>query len=135
MNRINPLYLALLLIVILLLSIFKLNGAKVELSEAKENLKETTKLANDLSGLKDVYGNIKRTKSAILKILKNASLREASIVKNVKKSGIIISSKSMNLKALNYLLGKLFNGSYNITSLDVKKLSTTKVTLHMEIKW
>ena len=135
MNRINPLYVALLLIVVLLLSIFKLGSAKAELAVAKESFSETTKLANDLSGLKDVYGNQKKSKSAILKILRNPSLKQAKIIKNVKKSGIVISSKSMDVKALNYLLGKLFNGAYNIVALNVKKLSETKVSLHVEIKW
>ncbi len=135
MNRINPLYLALLLIVILLLAIFKLDNAKVELADAQESLIETTALATNLSGLKDVYGNQKKSKAAILKILKNSSLKQSNIMKKVKKSGIIISSKSMDLRALNSLLGKLFNGAYNIVALDVKKLSETKVSLHVEIKW
>ncbi len=135
MNRINPLYLALLLIVVLLLVIFKLDSAKVELADAQESFVETTTLATNLSGLKDAYGNQKKSKATILKILKNSSLKQAGIMKKVKKSGIVISSKSMDAKALNYLLGKLLNGAYNITSLDVKKLSETKVSLHVEIKW
>jgi len=135
MNRINPLYVALLLVVLLALSIVKLNSAKEELSEEKERLKETTKLATELSALKEVYGDQKKAKTSILRILQNNVLKSAAISKDVKKSGIIISSKSIDLKALNYLVGKIFNGAYNISSLDVKKLSETKATLHMEIKW
>ena len=135
MNRINPLHIGIALVLVLLILVINLSGAKNELSEVKETYKQTNRLATELSGLKSVYDNKNKSKSAVLKILNQSSLRSASIQQNLKKSSIIISSESMDLKALNMLLGKLLNGAYNITSMDVKKLSETKVSLDMEIKW
>jgi len=135
MNRVNPLHIGIALLLILLILVFKLNSAKSELSQAKESYKQTNKLATELTALKSVYGDKGKSKISILKILKIPALKVAEIKQNIKKSSINISSESMDIKALNILLGKLLNGAYNITMLDVKKLSETKVSLKLEIKW
>ena len=134
MNRINPLYIGLLILVVLLMLLFNLSGAKSDLAEAKESYKETTQLAVKLSALKDVYGAKNKTKISIEKILKQSTLKASEIKKDIKTSSITISSENMDVKALNFLLGKLLNGAYNISSLNVKKLSENKATLNVEIK-
>lgn len=125
MNRINPLYLGLFLIMLLLFLSFKLSSAKSELTEAKEDYKESSKLSTQLSGLKEVY-----TRKINL-----ASLKSASIVQKKTKTGVALSSDSMNIKELNALMGRVLNGAFNITKLKIKKLSATTVSLHLEIKW
>jgi hypothetical protein len=41
----------------------------------------------------------------------------------------------MDKNTLNLLMGKILNASFNITSMQIKKLSDDKVSLDMEIKW
>ncbi len=135
MNRINPLYLALLLVVIVLMVVFKLSNAKSELLEAKEEYKTTLALVDELSALKKVYADKNRIKKDLKKVLANGVLKNAQIEQHATKSSITLSSKSIDMKALNYLMGKILNSSYNITSLSLKKLSDEKVSLQMEIKW
>jgi len=125
MNRINPLYLGLFLIVLLLFVSFKLSSAKSELSDAKEAYKESSKLSNELSSLKKVYS----------KKVNLESLRSASVVQKRTKTGVILSSAVMSSKELNALMSRVLNGAYNITGLKIKKQSATKVSLHLEIKW
>ncbi len=125
MNRINPLYVGFLLLALLLFLSFKLSSAKLELAQAKEDYKESAKLSSKLSELKKIYN----------KEFKLASLKSNSLVQKKNKSGVIISSSSLDAKTLNALMGKLLNGAYNITTLKIKKLSDTKVSLHLEIKW
>lgn len=125
MNRINPIYVVLLLIFIPLFLLFKLSYAKTELYEAREAYKQTLKLSTELDGLKKAYS----------KKLKLPSLKSASLVQKRSKSGLIISSKSIDIKELNFVMGKVLNGTYNINTLKIKKLSDTKVSLYMEIKW
>jgi len=135
MNQINPLQIGALLVVILAFLFFKLYGVKAELVEATANYKESEKLAVEVSSLKAVYANKKKIKNAINRILTQGSLQEASLdVKRDKKS-IKISSKSIETKALNSLMGKILNGSYNVTTLKIKRLSETKASLEMEIQW
>jgi len=125
MNRINPLYLGAFLVVLLVFSSFKLSGAKSDLTDMKEAYKQSSKLSTELSGLKKVYS----------KKVKLSALKTASVVQKTTKTGVILSSKGMNIKELNSLMSKVLNGTYNVTALKVKKLSKTKVSLHMEIKW
>ena len=135
MNRLNPLHIGALLIVILLFISSKLVESKNQLLEAKSSYQETQKVAIELSDLKKVYADKKRLKKSLYKILQLSSLRSANIVKKTKKSEIILSSKSMEKKALNSLLGKILNANFNIKILKIKKLSDKKASLYMEIKW
>ena len=135
MNRINPLHLGLLLIVILIFVIFKLNNAKVELLEAKESYKETLIVAKELTDLKKVYADKKKLKKTLQRILQLSSLRSAKIVKTSKKTYMILSSKSIDKKALNTLMAKILNANFNLNSLKIKQLSEQKASLYMEIKW
>ncbi len=135
MNRINPLYLALLLVVVLLMVMFKLSGAKSELLQAKEEYKDTATLVKELSTLKAVYTDKSKISRDMKRLLGNTVLKNAQIQEHTTKSGISISSQSIDAKALNYLMGKILNSSYNITSLSIKKLSDEKASVQMEIKW
>ena len=135
MNQINPIYLGLLLVVFLSLSVFKLNEKRDELLIARQNFKSTQKIAQELSSLKNIYSNKNKIKKELQRILNNPVLRSADIVKKFTKAGVKVNSTSMDLISLNKLMGKILNGSYNISSLKVKRLSDTKVSLSMEIKW
>ena len=134
MNRVNPLYLGLLLLVILALSVFKLNSAKQELDEVKLSYKEISKIANELTSLKSVYNN-KNLEKSLQRLLKNNILKGTEIDARFKKNNAKISTKSIDKKALDFLMGKILNSTYNIVSLDIKKLSEEKASLKMEIKW
>ena len=48
---------------------------------------------------------------------------------------MIISSQSMDKVALNSLMSKILNGSYNVRSMKIKRLSDTNVNFSMEIQW
>jgi len=135
MNHLNPLHIGLLLIVILLFLSSKLIESKTEFLEAKNSYNETQKVAITLSALKKVYADKQRLKKSLYRILQLSSLRSADILKTTKKSEIILSSKSMEKKALNSLMGKILNANFNIKILKIKKLSDKKASLYMEIKW
>lgn len=135
MNQINPIYLGLLLIVFLSLSAFKLNEQRDELIQVRQNYKTTQKLSSELKDLKNLYSNKKKIKRELQRILNNPILRAAQLVKKFSNSGVKLNSKSMDLNALNKLVGKVLNASYNISSLKIKRLSDTKASLSMEIKW
>ena len=135
MNRINPLYLGILLFIILLFSIFKLNDAKNELLEVKGSYSEITKLSSDLSGLKNIYADKNKVKRAIRRILNQSSLNSAKIEYIAKKSKIVLKSKSLNKNELNSLMSKLLNGFYDIKTLKIKRLSSKHASFFMEITW
>ena len=135
MNRINPLHIGALLVVILFYMIFELADAKSALLEAKANFNSTSKLAVELHELQRVYHNKSKTKRAILRILDASILRDAQIKKRIKNSSITITAASINKKVLNYLMGKILNNSFVIQSIKIKKLSDKKSELEVKILW
>lgn len=134
MNQVNPLHIGGLLAVILLFLFFKLSGIKEELKSVKSDFKASEKVAVDLSSLKNVYADKRKTSRAIERILSQSSIKQAKLTIKREKKSIKISSKSVETKVLNSLMGKILNGSYKITSFKIKKLSATKASLNLEIQ-
>lgn len=135
MNRVNPLHIGALLIVILLFVLLKLHSAKNELLEAKKSFNATSQVAVELSGLKKVYANSTQSKKELLKILSLSTLRSLEIDKKIKKSYAKIAVKSIDKRALNILMGKVLNSTLIIKKLKIKRLSEKKASLEMEITW
>ena len=135
MRAINPLYIGLLFVSILAISIFSLNSAKSDLSDAKESFSKTLKIANELSGLKKAYANKTFSQKSLQKILAQRVLKEVQLDAKFKKNSVFLQSKEIDKKALNFLMSKILNGTYNVTSMKIKKLSESKASFEMEIKW
>ena len=135
MNNINPLHIGALLGVIILFLFFKLNGVQSEFLEAKKDYKESEKLAVEVSSLKSVYGDKKKIKRELERLLLNSTLKSVHFNIKRSKNSFKLGVKSISAVKLNYLMGKVLNASYNITFLKIKKLSEAKAELEMEIKW
>lgn len=135
MSQINPLHIGALLAAVIAYLFFTLSGIKSEMAEEKELYEASEKLAVELSSLKSVYADKKKIKRSLQRVLSQSSLKPAALEVKYEKSSVRVSSKSMDTKALNSLMGKILNGSYNVTELKIKKLSETKASFKMEIKW
>jgi hypothetical protein len=135
MNRINPIHLAVLLVVVLLFSLVKLHTAKEELAQAEVSYKETLQLATKINGLKRNYFDKVKVQKEIGRILRKPILRRANIVKKVTNSGILLTSQSMDIQALNMLMGKVLNATFYISELTIKRRNDKSASLKMEIKW
>jgi hypothetical protein len=121
MNQVNPLHIGALLGVVILFLFFQLSSAKEELKVADREYKSSEKLAVDLSSLKSVYADKKKTKKALERIFAQSLIKQAKLTIQREKKSIKVSSKSVQTKVINLLMGKLLNGSYNIKSLKIKK--------------
>jgi hypothetical protein len=135
MNQVNPLHVGALLVVLLAYLFFTLGEIKSEFEDEKALYLESEKLAVELSALKDVYADKKKTQRSIERLLAQSSLQSADLAVKKDKKSIKISSKSIDAKVLNSLMGKVLNGSYNVSQLQIKRLSETRASLEMEIKW
>jgi len=135
MNQINPLHIGALLGVLLAFLFFTLSGIKSDLIEEKSLYHESEKLALELSGIKAVYADKKKIQKSLERLLAQSSLKSASLKIKKDKKSIQISSKSMDAKALNSLMSKILNGSYYVSELKIKRVSESKASLKMEIKW
>lgn len=132
MSRINPLYVILLLVMLLGFFWFKISGAKAQLNTAQEEYKETLSMANELSALKNIYGNSAKSKAELQRILSSADIK---LERKDKKSSTAISAASLDYTSLNFLMGKILNNSFNITALEIKRINEDSAKLYMEIAW
>lgn len=135
MNRINPLHIILLLIVMFLFLVVKLNGAKSALKEEQDRYQKTLTLANELTSLRKSYFDKVTVQRGINSILSQSILRSANIKKKVSNRNILLSAEALDLASLNYLMSKILNGSYVIGELKIKRVDDEKASLKMEIKW
>jgi len=135
MNNINPLHIGALLIVTLIFSLFELHGTKNRLEDAKQEYRSVEKIAIEVNSIKKVYADKNKIRNSISRILKQPLLKPAQLNIKRSKESIKIESKSINSIALNSLIGKVLNGSFNITELKIKKIDKENASLKMEIKW
>lgn len=135
MRAINPIYIGFLLLSILAISIYSLNSAKSDLKEAKEIFLKTSKVAIELNGLKKAYSKNSSLQNTLKRLLSQKILREANINAKFKKNSLLLESKEMNIQSLNYLMEKILNATYNVTSMKIKKINESKASFEMEIKW
>jgi len=135
MNRVNPIHIIALLIVLLLFVMFKLGNAREELADAKASYATTVLLADKIKGLKSNYFNKTKVQKELNKLLRRSTLRSANIVKKVTHSSMTLSSENMNIRSLNFLLGKILNGTYVVSELKIKRLSDKTAAMRLEIKW
>lgn len=135
MRAINPIYIGLLLVVVLLVSIFSLNSAKSELIESKNKFTEKLEIANELDGLKKSYSKDSSSQKNLKRILSQKALKSANLNVKFKKGSVSLESKEMDRKSLNFLMTKILNGTYNVTNMKIKKLNDSKASFEMEIQW
>ena len=135
MNQLNPLHIGALLLVVLLFSFFKLSEVKKELHSAQEQYAQTQKVALELSALKNAYANATKTRKAINRIVSQRVLRSAHLEIKRSKKMIKIGAKSIDLQALNSLMGKILNANFNIKQLEIQRIDDLHARLKLEIQW
>ncbi len=135
MNRINPIQIIALIVVLFLFFSFKLSDAKEELVEEKDSYKKTSQIAIKLDALKSTYKDKTKTLKKLNKILNYPLVKKAEVTKDVKSSKVVLEAESINKQSLNYLMGKLLNNTFNISSLNIKKLDEKTASIKVEIKW
>ncbi len=132
--KINPLYVALLLIVALLFAMYQLSESKNELRESKNNLIKIEAMADEIDALKRAWDDTKSSNAALERLLKAPQLKSANIQKTKTRGLTILKSNKADLKATNYFFVKLFNGAYILEKFDIKRLDDESISFQVEIR-
>jgi hypothetical protein len=133
MNKINPLYIIGFFIVLSLFVYYKTSQKKSELTQLQENYKTTKELALKLHALKKAYSS--QNKKILSRILKSSILQSTNLKVKDSKTKTKITAKMINKSALNYLINRIFNSTFNITKIDIRRVDNTHANLNMEISW
>jgi len=134
-KHVNPLHIGVLLIVTILFLFVKLSETKDELRASQASYKSAYTLAQKLQSLKNLYAQKQTAQKALHKIVTSQALQKSDVKSITKRDKTYISAKKIDLRALNYLLSKLLNGSFIIESLKVERVNEKEADLEMEIKW
>jgi len=135
MNRLNPLHIIVLLVVVILFLYMQLSEIKADLKEELLAYKKSEKIAKELSAYKKFYGDQKRVQRSLQRIFSQHSLRNLKIETDYSNDGVKIQIKSIDLYALNSFMSKIFNGPYAIKKLNIKRVDETHASLELELKW
>lgn len=132
--KINPLYIALLLVAALAFAIFQLSKSKEQLRESKVALIKIESMAEEIDALKRSWDSPKTALTSLKRIIQAPQLKSANIQQTKRRGLLILSSKKADLKATNYFFSKLFNGAFILQKFDVKRLDDETVSFSVEIK-
>lgn len=133
MKQINPMYIALLLVVILGMVIFKLGQAKEAQNQVRTELQTTEGMAERIVALREQWDDPARRMAELDRLLRSPALREAAIVQKKGKNSIVLDAQSINRRSAEYLINKLLNDSYAIKSMTLKRLDATEASMHLEV--
>ncbi len=117
MNKINPLYLLFLFIVLAFVSFFTLELKKHEVKKSFDSLKVFSKTANEYSLIKNVWLNKNKIKRDINSLLRN--FRKEGIIKVELVDSIKIKLESKNEERLAAFLNKLLNANFLFIKLEI----------------
>ena len=130
MKNTNPLYIAVLIVVLFLFSVHTLYTKKNEMKEISKELQNTKKLALDLNRLEKEY-----SKRVYLQNILNNKVVKKSLIVTQQKSKTVIKSNKLNLQQLNFIFNKILNARFNINKLKIQKTNKNHAKLYMEILW
>lgn len=117
MNKINPLYLLFLFIVLAFASFFTLELNKHEVKKSFDSLKVFSKTANEYSLIKNVWLNKNKIKRDINSLLRN--FKKEGIIKVELVDSIKIKLESKNEERLAAFLNKLLNANFLFIKLEI----------------
>ncbi|WP_345992177.1 hypothetical protein [Sulfurimonas sp. HSL-1716] len=131
MRSVNLVYMFVLLGMLPIFSIWKLHSEKENVHDLRSNYTQTLEMAKKLNSLKKEYKDNRRLQSELQRVIaQNQELQ-------VKKKGdiTVLTSQNINYMKLNNVVSKLFNDSFNLQKIEIKRVDDIHAQLYVEIKW
>ena len=132
MNRVNPLFILLLSVIIAVFSAYSASKKEREFEDLQQEYHAKEDLALKLKALKDAYAP-KRIRE-ILRLLHNSRVRQSGIRYEQKAKTLLINGKNVDVKVANMIVSKVLNGTYNLEKFSLGR-AKDGVNLEMEIVW
>jgi hypothetical protein len=135
MNRVNPLYIGALLVMVLGFTFVQLQQSKMRLETLEGEYAQSLETALTLRALREAYDTKQSEKKNLVQHVDTLIKRGAAIEKIEKKSSLSLKSDSLELKQLETLFSKILNANYKIDTLRLERINQESVRLQMEIQW
>lgn len=121
MNRLNPLYLILLLLTIVFISFFSLSNEKSLYLEKVKETKMIEEKALEYKAMTSYWRNENFINKTVDEILKSSMFKNEQIIKTSSKDSIKIKIESSNPQVLDNFLNRVLNKQLIIKNLELDK--------------
>ncbi|MEA2111652.1 MAG: hypothetical protein U9P71_06340 [Campylobacterota bacterium] len=134
MNKINPLYILIFFILVLLLMIVQNITMQNKIMEASQQISIIKKVGQEISSLKEHWKNPTQAKKNIDALLNNRTFKK-SVTKQEKKSNLYkIALKDLNAVTLDKFMSKILNEYVVIKKISIDRVAEDKISIAMEIE-
>ncbi|SMC10187.1 hypothetical protein [Nitratiruptor tergarcus] len=134
MNRINPFYILLFLLIVFGITLLQNFKLKKELSIQNQKVEEMKKVAIKMNTLKNYWGDKKKQKSRVLALLKEPFvakfLKDAH--KNVDRYKVFL--ENVDAKSADLIFNKILNEFIKVNSIQIKRKNQKSINIQMEFK-
>jgi len=134
MKPVNPIYIALVLILLFSYILTQLKDNKTLLDEQKNRLANQEIIVNKINLLKKTWDDPKKVQKDIQKITGSLILKNTKLDRTQTNKLISLSYKSLNNNQLNYLTNKIFNEVFKLKSFKIEKIDDYQASLFVEIE-
>lgn len=121
MNRLNPLYIILLLLTIVFISFFSLSNEKSLYLEKVKETKMIEEKALEYKAMTSYWRNENFINKTVDEILKSSMFKNEQIIKTSSKDSIKIKIESSNPQVLDNFLNRVLNKQLIIKNLELDK--------------
>ncbi|NOQ31452.1 MAG: hypothetical protein GQ570_10040 [Helicobacteraceae bacterium] len=134
MKFINPLYILLTLMVVVITLVINLNVISSESKSLQSAIESKSKIASSVVSLKREWDNRSKSKNELNTLLNSNQLRDVLFKVDRGSSIYSITTKSMNKDELNYLLNRVLNSALVVKTLRIKSMSKYSASLILKVE-
>ncbi len=132
MNKINPLYLLLFFVLVVLLMIYKVSETETQINEVIRQNAHFESDGKEISGLKNRWKDSDAVVKRIDTILSLKNFSSQISKRDKTKTGYKIVLEGLDNVTLDAFTNKLLNESIAIKSIEIERISETNATISVE---
>ena len=133
MNRINPLYIILFLLLLLFLLVYKNASIKSKIQNQQKLNSKILSQAKEIDSLKRAFKNRKRDKTTFKSILSHPHIKRFVTQQSITDKKLSAKLDNLNKRAFDALSSKLFNSTLKIDSFSFKRLNEHNISVEFGV--
>jgi hypothetical protein len=135
MNRVNPSYVLLFLLIAFGIVLMQNHKLQKELSMQNQRVEEMKKVAKKMGALKNYWGDKKEQKKRVLAFVKEPFV--AKFLKNSQKSAdrYKIFLENVDAKSADLIFNKILNEFVKVNSVQIRRRNEKSIDIQMEFKF
>ena len=135
MNRVNPLYILLILVALLGLLLYQSTKLDSTIAMQEKRLTQLKNRAKEIATLKNYWGDKRVQKRRVQALINSPIIKKFIKNSTNKKDGMKLTLTNIDGANADRIINKIGNSFVKIGSLAIKKESKTKISMEVELKY